>query len=243
MARKPREFHIGGVYHVIQRGVEKRKIFLKNQDYSRFILGLELFNFLGSTNLWSLIARAGSDPARAMGTRLKELRGQRAKRSSRLVELMAFTLMPNHLHLLLREEKRGGVSAFMQKMGGYATYFNQQYDRSGSLFQSRYRLVPVETDTQLRAIFAYVHTNPVGLWESGWKDFLVRDSKAALRTLEEYRWSSYGDYIGKVTFPQATQREFFSNLFGGVRGCREAVEDWVKFKAQRTPLDPDVILE
>ncbi len=64
MARKPRQFDIGNVYHLINRGVDGRDIFLKNQDYSRFVLSLEFFNDENSINIWSLVNRAvvGSDP-------------------------------------------------------------------------------------------------------------------------------------------------------------------------------------
>ena len=63
MPRQPRKIEVGGVYHIINRGVEKRKIYLKNQDYSRFILGLEFFNAREFIDLWDLVAaKGGSDP-------------------------------------------------------------------------------------------------------------------------------------------------------------------------------------
>jgi len=243
MPRKPREIRTGGIYHVIQRGVEKRKIFLKNQDYSRFILGLELFNDVASMDIWQRffqLKQGGTDPP---WKKLEAVRKERAKKASRLVDLLAFVLMSNHIHLVMREIRKGGISLFMRKMGGYSTYFNKQHDRVGPLFQSRFKSVEVENDRQLRAIFAYVHTNPVELWEPGWKERKVRNVQEALRKLEEYRWSSYGDYVGKPTFSQTTQRTLFSDLFGGTQGCREAVKEWVKYKAARTPRDFGIALE
>ena len=66
MPRGLREFEVGGIYHIIQRGVEKRKIFLKDQDYSRFIFGLEFFNQVNPINLWDFLAKVGTVPTLAI---------------------------------------------------------------------------------------------------------------------------------------------------------------------------------
>jgi putative transposase len=116
MPRKPREFEIGGIYHIVNRGVEKRDIFLRPQDYSRFILALEFFNNREGINLWQLVARARTVPAQAIGERLRE---QRKKPRKRIVDLLAFCLMPNHFHLILREIIQEGISLFMRKLGGF----------------------------------------------------------------------------------------------------------------------------
>ena len=225
MPTHPREFETNGVYHVIKRGVEKRKIFLKPQDYSRFILGIELCNTDQATDLWTLLA--GSSPAK-IAERLQE---KRASKQQSLVDVLTFNLMPNHFHMGLREIKEGGISQYMQKMGGYSTYFNKQYNRVGPLFQSRFKAIRIRDDIQLNNMFVYVHTNPVELWEPSWKDFKVENSKNAIQKLEGYWASSYNDYIGRSKFPHAINRKFFLNFYGSERKCKQAVEDWIKFKA------------
>jgi putative transposase len=229
-----REFEINGVYHIIKRGVEKRRIFLKPQDYSRFILGIELCNMVQSTDLWTLLA--GSSPAKIAA----RLQGKRVSKQQALVDVLEFTLMPNHFHMGLREIKEGGISQYMQKMGGYSTYFNKQYNRVGPLFQSRFKAVHIKDDIQLNNMFVYVHTNPIALWEPGWKDFKVENSKNAMKKLEEYWASSYNDYIGKPKFPYAINREFFLNFYGSEERCRQAVEDWVRFKAAEANLESEI---
>src|SRR3989338_1005424 len=111
MPRKPRQFQVGGIYHVVNRGVEKRSIFLKNQDYSRLILALEFFNDQNSVDLWTLIER--------FNPRLldKRLGVRRKVPRKRIVELLLFTLMPNHYHFVFREVVANGISLFMQKLG------------------------------------------------------------------------------------------------------------------------------
>ncbi len=231
MPRPPRQFEINGIYHVVKRATEGRIIFDKTQDPSRFILGLEFFNDPEPINLWTLIA--GSDPAK-LGGRLEE---QRNKKQTSIVELLAFALMPNHIHLILREIRKNGISKYIQKLGGYSTYFNKQYHRAGSLFQSRFKAIRVKDDIQLNAVFCYVHTNPIELWETGWKERRVKDPAEAIKKLEEYWASSYNDYIGKPRFPHAINRKFFLDFYGGEQQCRQAVEDWVRISAGSDPAE------
>lgn len=234
MPRKPRQLEVNRTYHIVNRGVEKRTIFLKNQDYSRFILALEFFNDQTASNLWQLIERFNQILFE------KRLTERRKTPRKRIVDLLAFALMPNHYHLILREIIPNGISLFMQKLGGYTSYFNKQYNRVGPLFQSRYKSVLIQDDVQLHAVFAYVHTNPVELIEPGWKESKVENKKRALEYLENYKRSSYRDYIGVPTFPTSTQREFFLEFFGGAQKCREAVEDWVNWKAGKTNIGPEI---
>jgi len=246
MPRKPRQFDIGNIYHIIGRGVDGRKTFLSNQDYSRFILGLEFFNSENSVNLWDLVrgdnigldvesAERGLTPRKLAGgqTPLREkLEQQRENIGNPIVELMAFTLMPNHYHLIIREIITRGISRYMQKMGGYTGYFNKQYNRRGSLFESTYKCVEIKSDAQLFAVFNYVHTNPVELIEPLWKKQQVKNPDKAMSFLkEEYKWSSYRDCIGIPTFPNVINRDFLLEFFGGEENCKKEVEDWIKFKA------------
>ena len=232
MSSKPRQFGVGQFYHIIKRGVDGRKIFLKNQDYSRFILGLEFFNNEKSSDLWNLIRDSAEENIEEGPTLLREkLEKQRENIGNPIVELMAFALMPNHFHLIIKEIITRGTSRYMQKMGGYTGYFNKQYNRRGSLFESTYKCVEIKSDAQLFVVFNYVHTNPVELIEPLWKNQQVKDFKKAKEFLENYKWSSYRDYIGISTFSNVINREFFLKFFEGEENCKKKVEDWIRFKA------------
>ena len=235
MARKPRQLKVGRIYHVINRGVEKRTIFLKNQDYARFILALEFFNDHAASSLWQIIEKF--NPALFE----KRLAIKRSGTKKYLVELLAFVLMPNHYHLILREIVPNGISLFMQKLGGYTSYFNKQHNRVGPLFQSRYKSVSIHDDIQLHTVFAYVHTNPIELVEPNWKKFKIKDIKKASEYLRNYKWSSYRDYINIPNFPTVTQREFFLNFFGNTKKCGDAIKDWVGWKASKANLDQKMV--
>lgn len=225
----------------MKRGVEKRDIFLKPQDYSRFTVALEFFNRPSLINLWQLVARttrktavAGTVPATHMRERLEN---ERKKPCERLVDILAYTLMPNHFHLILKEITEGGISLFMRKLGGYAGYFNKQYKRVGPLFQSRYKAVRVTTDEQLAAVFHYVHINPIEIFYPHWQEsFLpdrIKDSGKFLQALQEYQWSSFHDYFGISQSPSLIQKDFFLDFFGGQEACKKAFQERIMTKIQQ----------
>jgi len=239
MPTKKRQFTVGGVYHIFNRGVDKREIFLNSQDYSRFILGLYYFNDKNPSDIWTDLLSPQKEYQKKRET--SSINPFDKEDREPIVELLAFTLMPNHYHLIVKETQEGGVQKFMQKLGaGYSIYFNQQNKRSGSLFESRYKCVPIKTDTQLSNSFVYVHTNPVELKDPQWKQFKVKNYKTAVAWVQDYPWSSYRDYMGETTYPEVTNREFFEEFYMGKEGCAEAVKDWIKFKATNAELDRQI---
>src|SRR3989338_2523427 len=239
MASPPRDFEINGIYHVYNRGYDKRDIFLDDKDYLRFIESLYWFN----NKELIVIGDLKNDERRLPGgSTLKKLEARSVKQRKPIVAILALVLMRNHFHLILREINDGGISLFMKKLGnGYTGYFNEKYNRSGmgGIFQGRYRSVKIKTNEQLIVIFSYVHTNPEELVESDWKELIVKNKNNALNFLERYRWSSYCYYIGNSNFPLVTERDFYLNLFGGESSCRRIVEEWINFKAENNIIRAD----
>ena len=93
-----------------------------------------------------------------------------------LVEILVFTLMPNHFHLLLKQKQENGISKFMHKLGvGYSMYFNQKYERTGSLFQGTYKAIPVNNDSYFIHLPYYIHLNPLDLIEPKWKNGEIKN--------------------------------------------------------------------
>jgi putative transposase len=149
------------------------------------------------------------------------------------VEVLAFCVMPNHLHLLLKQLKENGITNFMKKFGvGYGGYFNRKYHRKGYVFQNRFVAVPIKTDDQLKTVFVYIHTNPISLIEPKWKEVGIKDPEKAIEYVENYKWSSYPDYIGKKNFPSVTERDFILKVMGGKEGCKDFVDNWIRYKGK-----------
>lgn len=174
-------FAPGEFYHIYNRGTEKRKIFLSRRDYERFIALLYLAN--------------GETPVdiKRQGSTLSELLVQ--DRGKKLVDICAYCLMPNHFHLIIRELEDCGISKFMQKLiTGYTMYFNKTYERSGALFQGKFKSEQATEDRYLNYLIAYVHLNPIKIIEPKWKENGINDCKNAEKFLDSYMYSSFADY-------------------------------------------------
>lgn len=139
------KFVVDGYYHIYNRGVDKRKIFLDSQDLYYFLDNLIIFNIKERTSI------STSD------SNLRKLAKQIAKQSKPLVKIVAYALLPNHFHLILKEIGEGGISKFMQKIStSYTMYFNEKYDRSGALFQGTFKAKPIN---DLIVLSSYVNLN------------------------------------------------------------------------------------
>ena len=88
--------------------------------------------------------------------------------------------------MLLKQIKNNGISEFIRKVGvGYAGYFNKKYRRKGHLFQGRFKTVHIENNEQLKTVFVYIHTNPIALIESKWKEEGLKAPEKAINFLEK----------------------------------------------------------
>lgn len=208
------QFVKNNFYHIFNRGVEKRIIYLDDNDKWRFLQGLFLFNDEESTSnlLWQLEKKRG---AVTFGV-LKDFFGKEGKNRDPLVRIMADCLMPNHFHLLIEEIKKNGISRFMHKLGtGYAKYFNNKYERVGSLFQGTFKAVLVDAEEYLRYLLIYINViNPGELIEPQLKEKGVKDVKAIMRFAREYPWSTHPEYLNKrssIIIEKGLLGEFFSN--------------------------------
>ena len=213
------------IYHVYNRGTDKRNIFLEEEDYLRFIH--DLFEFNDTAPALNIYYKA----ANLQNPQSYEVPLRKIERKPRelTVKILTFCLMPNHFHLLIEQVKNGGITAFMRKLGtGYTNYFNKKYERSGVLFQGKFKSIMVEEEKHFLHLPYYIHCNPLDLVMPEWREKEIKDHKKAMQYLENYRWSSFPDYIGKKNFPSVTQREFLTEFFGNPEQYKKDVEKWLK---------------
>ncbi len=219
------------IYHVIMRGVGDSLIFKDINDYYRGIFSIYEFNNTASVSIFKRRLRRITEKKK-QGQTLSEISSEIFDQRDLFVEILVFCFMPNHIHLLVKQLKSDGISQFMQKVGtGYAVYFNKKYNRKGHLF-NKFKSVHIATDDQLKNVFTYIHANPVSLIEPGWKEKDIENLEKVIEFLNNYKWSSYQDYIGVKNFPSITSRDFLFEVIGGESGCRELVESWVKYKKE-----------
>lgn len=203
----------GEIYHVYNRGVEKRDIFMDEQDYLRFIHNLFEFNDTAPAGKYSVKSEA---------------KPPKIDRNV-LIDILAFCLMPNHFHIMVCERKENGISKFMQKLGtGYTVYFNQRHEHSGVLFQGIYKIIHIAEDNHFRYLPYYIHLNPLDLTYPIWREGAVENPMKALRYLETYRWSSYLDYIGKKNFPSVINKTYITEIIGKPEEQKKDMMDWIR---------------
>ncbi|MBI3020316.1 MAG: transposase [Parcubacteria group bacterium] len=227
----------GEIYHIYNRGVDKRDIFLEDKDYLRFIHDLFEFNDTEpapAANVRFLLRKPSELTAPSLFQCLEVQPpniGKERRKRKLLVEILAFCLMPNHYHLLLRQKTENGIVQFMQKIGtGYTMYFNQKNPKNkrvGALFQGRFKAVALRQEGHFLSLPNYIHLNPLDISSYEWRERKIKDSKQALDFLENYRWSSFMDYIGKKNFPSVTQREFLLEILGEPRKYKKDIRNWL----------------
>ncbi|MBI2048717.1 MAG: hypothetical protein HYT30_02210 [Parcubacteria group bacterium] len=198
------------LYHVINRGVDGRKIFLDTQDYARFVHDLYEFNDTAPALQFS----RASQPEAHVGRTTSNM-GKR----ERLVDIHGWELMRNHYHLLLSERVKNGITFFLRKLSGYARYFNERHGRRGTLFQGRTKKILVARQEHFLYILHYLHLNSLD-YLPGVKKWRERDKGAILDIpkvlgyLRNYRWSSYLDYCGMPNFPSILTKTLFDKALG-----------------------------
>lgn len=183
----------GEVYHICTRGVEQRDIFLDVADRKRFLILLLHCLPQGQVRSLSLIQD-------------REYKPKITKPQEGLVDLLAYCLMTNHFHLLIKENIEKGTSLYMKRiLTSYACYFNKRRKRSGSLFIHPFKAVLVDGDDQLLHVSRYIHLNP-------YMANMVND-------IFTYPWSSLNQY----TQSRVVESTCHCNLLRGLMSSRDYI--------------------
>jgi len=186
------------IYHVFNRGITDLQTFTNHRDYSRFIDTCKYYLPLPTLLRFSFFIRL---PESRKNDLLQQV-------SSKVrVELIAYCLMPNHFHFLLKQQVDEGIPAFLGLItNSYTRYFNTKNHRVGPIFQGRFKAVRIENEQQLLHVSRYIHLNP---YSSG----LVRKPAE----LENYPYSSFTEYL----YPQANKICRNDQILGLFRGSGE----------------------
>lgn len=188
----------GQIYHIYNRGTEKRRIFENRRDFLRFLDTIKYYQLKGPKIRLSHYLRLPESKRIVLG-------------KEKSVEIITYCLMPNHFHLTIRQLEDGGITLFMTKLSlSYTKYYNLKYHRVGPLLQGEFRSVLIETDEQFMHLTRYIHLNPV-------VSFLVNRP-------DDYEWSSYNEYIGKSSENICAKEQVLA-LFKDVQSYIEFVND------------------
>ena len=203
-------------YHIYNRGVDKRDVFMDKKDFTRFLKGMRRFNVLGAV----------------LDTKCPNPSGHFVSRTSKfLVEIICYCLNPNHYHFVLKQIADKGISKFMHKLEmGYAKYFNAKYDRSGSLFQGEFKDAHIDTNEYLLWLSGYVNGN----------DRIHNTTRSVhLDTSCRWQYSSYPDYLGLRNGTLCNQEEMkiILDQFPNAKEYEKFVEMVIKESRKRKDVE------
>ncbi len=184
-------FSVGSIVHVLNRGAKKMPIFRQKSDLQRLMFSLF---YLNSTNLPENWTRELENKGSIENLKWPHGWGERKP----LVSVLAFTIMPNHFHFILKEIKNGGISQFMHKLTmAHSKFINAKYNESGSLFQGKFKSTLVESDEYLRYLATYVMVkNTLELYPNGGITKAVKEFDKGYQWAIEYPFTSLADYAG-----------------------------------------------
>jgi putative transposase len=208
------QFANGEYYHLYNRGVDKRKVFLDSLDYERFLLSMDLLNDQddGAMIAWRDFKRFHPRAELLEFPLLK-------KKRKKLVEFIFYCLNPNHYHVVVRQLAEKGIERFMHKLGtSYTNYFNTKNTRDGALFQGKFKAIHIKSNSRLLYLSAYVNMNNFihGYRTKNWKyssllDYLgERSNKLCNKKviLGQFRnKSEYKEFVNKNSLHMKERKE------------------------------------
>jgi REP element-mobilizing transposase RayT len=213
--RDYKNFAAGQIYHLYNRGVGKMDIFTDEEDKKFFLYRIW-------ENFYPELARLRIKSTKASTPRRKYL-------PSNSFDLISYCLMPNHFHLLVKQNTELPLSHLISKIcTGYSKYFNKKYSRVGSLFQDQFKAVRVESNEQLLWLSLYIHNNP---FKSGITDDPIN-----------YEWSSLLEYVGEKKSSICKSNIIIDQL-GGEHTYRDFFENKDKFIQKMYISDSDLLID
>ncbi|QQG42434.1 MAG: transposase [Candidatus Giovannonibacteria bacterium] len=194
-------FATGEFYHIYNRGVDKRSVFLDSHDFERFLQSMREFN--SQKPIGSLFENSFRDKTK-LGNRV-----------AKLVDVVSYCLNNNHYHLMLRQRIENGISGFMHRLGtGYTQSFNIKYKRSGSLFQGKFKALHIHSNEYFLHLSAYINLNNKvhrikgESFRSSWKEYVDDKDDVCFKSIileqfnkpseyKEFAESSLQDILGR----------------------------------------------
>lgn len=187
------------IYHIFNKTLDHKKIFLNPHENRHFI---NILTYYRSSNV-----RLRFSKYRTLSPRARmEIYQEIFDPDSFIVNILAYCLMPNHFHLLLRQESTGGIAKYMANcINSFTRHVNIKKSRSGPLFLTQFKAMHIVSDEQLKHVSRYIHLNP-------FSSHLV----PVKEELSHYEYSSYPTFLNGARDP-LTHDERVMSLFGNDR--------------------------
>ncbi len=217
MSLRKVKFIQGEYFHIYNRGNDKKVIFKDKEDYERFVGLMYACNQVENFKIDNLQKDEGLF---------------NVIRKNLLVNVGAYCLMPNHFHILIIQTEYDGISKFMKKLlTAYVMYFNKKYKRTGSLFEGKFKAEHAGNSRYLKYLYSYIHLNPIKLINKNWKEEGIKNKNEAIHYLNQYKYSSYLDYLGENRVQSKILNiSSFPNYFLSKKAFKNEIFEWLSFK-------------
>lgn len=204
----------GEIYHIFNRGIDKKPTFKDKREYNRSLLVLNFYRFVSPPIRLSRFLYLAKEQQRNI---LENLTAKEEK----LINILAFCIMPNHYHFLLKQLNENGISKFIgQFENSYTRYFNIKNEKEGPLFLDQFKAVRIESDEQLMHVSRYIHLNPH-------TSFVVKK----VSDLENYSWSSFPEYLNNSS-GGVCEKETILSLFKNKEKYKKFVFDQANYQRE-----------
>ncbi|MEK7633375.1 MAG: transposase [Patescibacteria group bacterium] len=221
-----------GFYHIYNRGVEKRNIFLDEQDYRVFLSYLKIYLSPKEDSVNNVNSNENLDyeDKNIQISKLYTLNNFFNK-----IGLISYVLMPNHFHLELQQTNKKDIEIFMRSLiTKYTMYFNRKYKRVGPLFQGRYKAVLILGSEYLLHLSCYIHVNPLEQLTKG-------------QQLQSYPWSSYPAYVNNLKIKWLKKDFILSSFINNQNNLpgsyKKFVEEYIKKLEENNKAHKDLLLD
>ena len=164
------------VYHVYTRSIDNYIAFKDESDYTRAIEAIKYY-------IYGKLPTSFSNYIKTKNKKIFSLKYE-LDINNTVVQIIAYCIMPTHVHLILKQVKDNGISIYMKNIfDSYTRYYNTKYLRRGTLWEGKFKSVHVENNEQLLHLTRYIHLNPA--------------TAGLVKNPEEWPYSSYLEYLNK----------------------------------------------
>ena len=165
------------IYHVVNRSIAEFKIFNNDGDFLRMMYVLRYYQKDPTLSFSHFMTHDGINDYG-----FERYFYETSKRQDKQVQIIAFCLMPTHIHITLKQLKDNGITRYLGNvLNGYSKYFNTKYHRKGPLWEAKFKNILVESDEQLLHLTRYIHLNPA--------------TALLVGKPENWKYSSYHEYL------------------------------------------------
>lgn len=191
-------------YHIYGHGIGGINIFNNEKDYKRFLT--LIFSANGINSIPRLDRKIDLDL-------IWNIKNNKIDLGDPLINIISFSLMPTHFHLLLEERKDDNISKYIHKiLTSHSKYFNLKYERRGHLFENKFNSKHIDNNDYALILSCYIHKNSKDL--PGWKN-----------KEDRYPWSSYQDYILENRWGRLLKTDIIRDQFKNSKDYKRFTEE------------------